>query len=115
MTVYQTILVLATVFMLSVGQVLFKLSSSVIVFDISKWVSFLNPKFIFAIAVYFFATVMWLYVLKQLPLRVAYPFIALAFVIVPIMAHFLLGEKLELNTFVGALIIIMGVLISTYK
>ncbi|MBF6648520.1 EamA family transporter [Methylobacter sp. BlB1] len=76
--------------------------------------SLLNIKLIVALVVYFFATIMWLLVLKVTPLRVAYPFVALAFFIVPILAHFLLNENISWNTFVGAILIALGVWVSVY-
>jgi undecaprenyl phosphate-alpha-L-ara4N flippase subunit ArnE len=77
--------------------------------------SMLNIKLIIALAVYFFATLMWLFVLKSTPLRVAYPFFALVFFIVPIFAHFLLGESINWNTFAGAALIAIGVWVSVYQ
>jgi drug/metabolite transporter (DMT)-like permease len=47
------------------------------------------------------------------PLYLAYPFVAMAFIIVPVLSHWLIGEPLKLNTFIGALIILFGVWIST--
>lgn len=112
----QLSFIILTVIALSTGQILFKLASSS--FDLSPQNlinSVLNVKLIGALTVYFFATVMWLLVLKATPLRVAYPFVALAFVIVPVMAHFLLGESLKWNTFAGAAIIAIGVWVSSYR
>jgi undecaprenyl phosphate-alpha-L-ara4N flippase subunit ArnE len=100
--------------MLSVGQVLFKYASGKIDID-GKGVFFglfLNPAFVLAIAVYAVATISWLLVLKATPLRIAYPFSALAFIIVPIFASIFLGETLRFTTFIGAAIIVFGVYIS---
>ena len=58
------------------------------------------------------ATLLWIWFLRLLPLNKAYPIMALAFVIVPLMSFCMLGEKLELNVLVGAVIIFVGVYIS---
>lgn len=116
MTIHQLGLILLTILGLSIGQVLFKLASQNLVFTPSGFLnSVLNPTLIAALFVYFLATGMWLYVLKHLPLRVAYPYVALAFVFVPLLAFFLLNEKLQWNTFVGAMFIALGVWISSFR
>lgn len=113
-TFKQLLGTLFTVLSLSVGQVLFKVAASKI--DVQGKGIFqgflLNPALIIALAVYGFATIAWLWVLKEIPLRTAYPFIALGFVIVPIMAHFFLGEAFKWTSLAGALVIILGVYIS---
>lgn len=116
MSALQLSLILLTVLGLSAGQVLFKLASARLIFTPSGLLqSIVEPKLIAALLVYFVATGMWLYVLKQLPLRVAYPYVALAFVFVPVLAFFLLGEKLHWNTFLGAAFIFAGVWISSLQ
>jgi undecaprenyl phosphate-alpha-L-ara4N flippase subunit ArnE len=77
--------------------------------------NFCNGKLMLAVGVYVVATVLWMAVLKSTPLRIAYPFAALAFFIVPIAAHFVLGEYIGWNTFVGAGLIAAGVLVSVIR
>lgn len=116
MTITQITLTLLTVILLSLGQILFKLASGEINFAFDRlFHSLLNPKLVLAFAVYFAATFMWLGVLKTAPLRVAYPFVGLAFFLVPVMAHYFLNESLSWNTFVGGIFIATGVVIATYK
>lgn len=116
MTLPQVALILLTVLALSAGQILFKLAAESINFTPMGLVEgLLNIKLIIALIVYFIATVLWLFVLKQIPLRVAYPYVALAFIIVPTLAYFLLGEKLYWNTIIGAIFIFMGVWVSSIK
>jgi undecaprenyl phosphate-alpha-L-ara4N flippase subunit ArnE len=116
MSAIQTTLIIFTVILLSIGQVLFKIASSDISLIPNKFIfSLLNTKLILAFAIYTFATILWLIALKGVPLRIAYPFIALAFFIVPILAHYLIGEVIYWNTFLGAAFIGVGVFISTYK
>lgn len=116
MTLLQLLLILFTVFLLSAGQILFKLASEGIVLTSSGILpSLISFKLMVAFAVYIIATLLWLIALKGLPLRVAYPFVALAFFIVPTLAHFLLGESLGWNTYVGASIIALGVIVSVVR
>lgn len=116
MSTFQILLVTCTVFLLSVGQVLFKLASSEIVLTLPGIIpSLLSLRLLLALFVYFFATILWLVALKDIPLRIAYPFAALAFFIVPTLAHFALGETLSWNTYAGAAVIALGVFISIYQ
>ncbi|WP_215357933.1 EamA family transporter [Polynucleobacter sp. UB-Raua-W9] len=114
MTFIQILLTLLTVFLLSAGQVLFKYASGRI--DITNngflFGLLFNPAFIVALIVYAFTTVLWMLVLKTVPLKTAYPFTALAFFIVPTFAAIFLGESLEWTTFAGASLIILGVYVS---
>lgn len=107
---------ISTVIALSIGQILFKLASASLEFSSSGfWHGLWNIKLISALFVYAMATFMWLFVLKSIPLRVAYPFVALAFIIVPILGHFFLGEVIGWNTFAGALLIGLGVWLAIYR
>jgi len=113
-SIKQIFLTLLTVFLLSLGQILFKTAASKIDLSDRGFIeSFLfNPSLILALAIYGFATLSWLLVLKNAPLRLAYPIQAVAFITVPLLSYFLLNEPLKLNTFIGAAIIIFGVFIS---
>lgn len=110
------LLILVTVLGLSVGQILFKLAAA----DLPKsgdWAltSLFSRWLIVAFIVYFAATASWVLALRSTPLRLAYPLAALGFIIVPVLAHFVLGEPFRTNTFVGSLVIVVGVLISVWS
>ena len=116
MTLPQLLFILFTVMLLAAGQILFKLASNDIVLNPSELLSSLvSIKLFFALVIYAIATLCWLITLKGLPLRVAYPFVAMTFFIVPTLAHFLLGETLHWNTYLGAAIIAVGVVVSVIR
>jgi len=116
MSLSKIIILLITVLLLSVGQILFKLASNELVLNKYGFIpSLLSFKLLIALTVYGFATVLWLISLKDTPLNLAYPFVALAFFIVPVFSHYLLGESFSSNTFVGALIIAVEVSVSVFK
>lgn len=116
MSLVQFFFIMLTILALSFGQILFKLTASNLELSVLGFASALvNPKLIMALVVYFMATIMWLFVLRVTPLRVAYPFAALAFFIVPVLAHFILGESVNWNTFAGAALIAIGVWVSVYQ
>jgi len=116
MSLVQLAFIILTVFAISLGQILFKMASTGLELSPARFIgSLLNIKLIIALVVYCLATLMWLLVLKSTSLRVAYPFCALAFFIVPVLSHFLLGESINWNTFAGAFLIAIGVFVSVYQ
>ena len=87
MTPFSLAAIIGTVFMLAVGQVLFKFAANGIDIAQKGFVGavLLNKWLIVALVVYFVATVLWLLVLRKVPLKLAYPFVALAFIFVPVL------------------------------
>ena len=60
MTLFQVVLISFTVFLLSVGQILFKLASEDIVLNLSEIIpSLISLKLAVALAVYAIATLLW--------------------------------------------------------
>ena len=114
MSLLSLLTIVGTVFLLAVGQVLFKFAAESL--DIAEkgfvHAVLLNKWLIVALMVYGVATVLWLLVLRKNPLSMAYPFVALAFVFVPVMGHYLLGEPLRLQSLLGAVLIGAGVWVS---
>ena len=68
-----------------------------------------NPWLYCALAVYAIATCFWLYILQRIPLSQAYPFTAVAMIIVPIFSVIIFGDKLSYSYWMGAILIISGV------
>jgi drug/metabolite transporter (DMT)-like permease len=71
----------------------------------------LNGYLIAGVAVLGCATLLWTWVLRWVPLNQAYPFMALAFVLVPLACWFLLGETLTARQLLGNALIVAGVLV----
>ena len=107
------LLTLTTVIGLSVGQILFKLAAVAMNGDGPFWLSIgRNLYLLSALVVYGLSTALWIAVLRQVPLRLAYPFVAMAFVLVPMMGHWFLGESLRWQSLLGAVLIATGIWIS---
>ncbi len=116
MTWLTASMTLFCVCMIAIGQILFKLAARKIPtnLELSNWVGFIfSPIFISSLALYGVATFLWIFTLKKTSLSVAYPFMALAFVIVPILSYFFLNEKISTNTMIGTVFIIIGLIITT--
>lgn len=97
---------------IAVGQILFKLSAAALkdsgtFFD---WGTALMLGSAFAL--YGLTTIAWVWVLQKLELGKIYPLMALAFVLVPIGSHFILGERFSPQYFVGVALIMAGIVIT---
>lgn len=103
-------LLVLTPFLIGVGQVMFKMTSQKLIAYPSAPVqtAILSPVFLGALTLYGAATLLWVYVLKTVPLSYAYSFMALTFVIVPVLAHFWFGEPLNAKYFIGMGLVIAG-------
>ena len=110
------VLTLVCVVLLAVGQLLFKSAAGHWRVDGWTWAtarSFMSPTMLVALAIYAIATVLWVYVLRDAPLVLAYPLFSLAFVVTPLLAHFVLGESLGTRTLIGGAVIVAGVIVAT--
>lgn len=109
------LLALLTACSMACGQILFKLGAKNWSGDsLIQWVlSFItNPFLVVAVFLYAFTIIVWVYALRVLPLSIAYPITALSYVIVPVISYFFLHEKITLHTFLGSLLIIVGVVVT---
>lgn len=109
----QFLFLVFTVLALSVGQILFKLAARDMRAGepLAQQVLF-NVWLYVALAVYGFATIAWIALLRHVALQMAYPFVALAFFFVPLLAHWILNEVLRWQSFAGAALILLGVWVS---
>ncbi len=70
-----------------------------------------SPLFLIALAAYALSVLVWLAVLRKLPLSVAMPFMALVYVAVPIAAWFAFRDPISLRTLGGTVLIIAGIVV----
>ena len=105
------LLIVSTILTLAAGQVLFKNAAAGI--SLSRPSSFMSWALTAALLLYAIATLMWLLVLARVRLSVAFPFYGLTFLIVPVLAWLLLKEPLRIQTLLGGMVILVGVIIST--
>ena len=103
-------LLVLTPLIIAGGQVLFK-QAGVRGADAPFVRTLFDPTFILAVGLYGIATLMWVYVLKTVPLSAAYTFMALSYVVVPLLAVVFLDETLGLKYALGAGLIIAGLLV----
>jgi drug/metabolite transporter (DMT)-like permease len=97
------------------GQILFKLAALRLVGDaplaervlglLQNWV------FVSAMALYLGLAVAWVWILSFTPLSRAYPFVALAFAITPVVASLAFAEPMTVRLAVGIAIILCGLIL----
>jgi undecaprenyl phosphate-alpha-L-ara4N flippase subunit ArnE len=112
MTPLQTIKVVLVVLILSAGQILFKLAASQIRPGSPRDLLIsliLSPQLIAALAIYGLATILWVLVLREVPLSRAYPVTALGMVLVPALSLFLFHEPFSWSLLLGGALLIAGI------
>jgi drug/metabolite transporter (DMT)-like permease len=113
MKTIEWVLTLSCVVGISSGQLLFKRAAqdwpspfSVLGFAQNTWL-------LLALAIYGVATIGWIYVLRTAPLHLAYPVFALAFILVPLMSTWFMGEQMHWHQWLGGAIIVVGVMVAS--
>ena len=116
MSANQILAVLFCVSLISLGQLLFKhvgLLSAAAPTGLSVRTAVFG---VLALGIYGLATLIWIYLLRSIPLSKAYPFMALSFVLVPLGAVLFFAEDLTSPYLSGLVLIIAGIfVISRYS
>jgi drug/metabolite transporter (DMT)-like permease len=115
MDLVRLLQVLLSVLGISSGQLLLKMAAMNLKnpHAVGIWLAgyCVNLYLIAGICLLGMSTLLWIWVLRLLPLSLAYPFMALAFIIVPLLGHFLLHEPLAWRNLVGGALIALGVVV----
>lgn len=94
---------------IAIGQLLFKRAATALSPQDGWWALATNGWLWAALVLYGLTTLLWVWILRHAPLNIAYPFMGLAFLIVPLLAWWLLGEPLTWQTIAGGALILAGV------
>ena len=106
---YLFIVVLA----LSTGQILFKKAADTLANLEKSWHLIYEMTFISGILIYAITTLLWIWCLQNIELNRAYPFTALAYVIVPVASLMVLGESINEKLLLGISLICVGVFLTS--
>jgi drug/metabolite transporter (DMT)-like permease len=98
--------------LLASGQLLFK-QAALVSLERPLPGGFFTLWMLSALCLYGVATLLWVWLLRTIPLSTAYPFSALGFVLVPLLAKMIFHENLTANFSVGAVLIVAGILVIT--
>ena len=98
---------------ISIGQLLFKKAAATLPGALSVPALLGNGWLIASLILYTLTTFGWVWILRHAPLHLAYPFMGLAFLIVPTLAWLFLGEPLHWRTLAGGALIMAGVALAS--
>lgn len=70
-----------------------------------------SPMVLLGLTLYGVGTVLWLFALRQLDLSLAYPFVAMSFVMVAGSGMLFLGEPVQPSRLIGLALIVIGLLV----
>jgi drug/metabolite transporter (DMT)-like permease len=110
---------LSSVLGISIGQIFLKLSAmhvsneNIFGFRLGKYL-YINIYLIAGVTILGGATLLWIWILRSVPLSIAYPFMALAFVLVPAFSYFIFDEAISWMQVIGFLLIATGVVVASY-
>lgn len=112
MSIALTLYTLACVLGIAIGQLLFRKAALAMgTWTLAALLS--NGWLVAAVALYGLTTLAWVWILRQAPLHLAYPFMGLAFLLVPALAWAFLGEPLHWRTLAGGALIMLGVALAS--
>lgn len=81
----------------------------------SKINLFLQPYVFVGLLSYFVAALFYIYCLKKIPISVAYPTVAISYVVVSFLAHLLWGEAFGVKQIFALLLIGLGIFTLNYN
>jgi drug/metabolite transporter (DMT)-like permease len=114
MKLSQIFLLLAYSVGMSFGQLLFKQGAMALRAESNRpllLAAVTNVPLLLALLLYAGLTALWVYILSSTELSKAYPFMALAFVITPVLANVVLHERLPASYLIGLAAIILGLVV----
>jgi drug/metabolite transporter (DMT)-like permease len=102
----HALLILATI-SAAAGQLLLKAGAD----GKTGLMQFVNLPVFFGLGLYGISTLLWLYCLSRLPLRVVYPYTALTFVLVLAGAWLVFDERTGLRGAIGTTLVLIGLIL----
>lgn len=106
------LLTLLCVIGIAIGQILFKISAN----SMNRTGTFFAIEtlavFFATMVLYGITSVGWVLILRKAELGKVYPFMALAFVIVPLASRIIFGERFAPSYFIGTALIMAGIAVT---
>lgn len=112
MGLYYLIVVLCVIG-IAAGQLLFKACAMAYVASGDRISSAVVSYMFAAMALYGVTSLVWVLLLRHVELGRIYPFMALAFILVPLASHLVFGERFSPAYFAGVALIMSGLLLIT--
>ena len=109
MPVNSLIWVLASCGLAALGQICLKSGAA----GATTPLDYVNGKLLLGLLLYGLSTACWIVALSKSPLSKVYPFTILTFLLVYVLSAVWLGERLGLQTAVGAVLVLTGLVVIT--
>ena len=113
MSTLHTIWALTCVFAIACGQLLFKKAGS----EIQHAGTWFDTKALLFVGVagilYGVTTILWISLLRYVPLNKAYNYMSLSFILVPIASTVLFREPITTGAIVGGALVVAGIIVVT--
>ena len=119
MTTHTLVLLIISIALGACGQLMFKAASRNLPpfseLGLAKLMltMFTTPLILAGFTSFFISSVLWIVALRSVPLSMAYPMVALSYVIIFAGSYYLFGEAVGWRHWVGAGLIISGILLIT--
>src|SRR5438067_8016388 len=119
MTLIQAALLLIYSASLALGQFLFKTAAARFAVSpartpVGRFLGLaLDPFFLLAMVVYLGISLFWVWLLSQVPLAKAYPFVAVNFILVALVGALVFSERVSPINWTGLVLIATGVVLAT--
>jgi drug/metabolite transporter (DMT)-like permease len=97
---------------MALGQVLFKLAAQTLASSPRLLTFLVSPYLIGGGLVYVATTFLWIWILARIELSHAYPFMALSFVVVPLLSVYFFGEHPSPRYWLGIAMIVFGIVVT---
>ena len=114
MTLAQLAMAFLCMLMISFGQIMFKITSSILVSVGTWW----HPRVALAVCaagvIYILATLLWINLLREVDLSKAYPVMSMSFIVVPLVSVWIFGERLS-PFFIMGMILVLGGLYLVFR
>jgi drug/metabolite transporter (DMT)-like permease len=112
MTTKHWLLLMAYPLAVSAGQLMFKAAALRLPAGDVSAKAMLSPWLIAAYSLWVLLSLMWLFIIREVPLNRAYPFVALSFVVTPLLAWTVFDERLDIRYGLGITLIVAGVILT---
>jgi len=93
------------------GQIFFKIGAN----NVKKIIDFLNIKICSGLLCYALSTIIWIYALSSARLITVYVFTALTFILVYLLAYFILNESISKYGLIGIFFVLLGIYLICIK
>jgi len=112
MNILQMSSLILYAFGMAIGQTLLKLAADTSKIETAPLGGLLNRYFFIAVTLYAILTIIWIWLLRYIPLSRAYPFAALVFIFTPVLASFFFGDNISWVNGLGMFFIVCGLVLA---